>query len=159
MQALDWLTIAVVLGSGTAGGIFFTFSNFVMPALARLPKAQGVAAMQQINITVINPLALGVMLGTGLITLAAAVGALLNRDGGAPWLLIGSALVYLIGCIGVTILGNVPLNDRLAKVVPETDEAQSLWDHYLTRWTFWNTARTLACLLTCAGSAIALHMS
>jgi uncharacterized membrane protein len=32
------------------GGIFFAFSAFVMKALDRLPPAQGIAAMQSINV-------------------------------------------------------------------------------------------------------------
>src|SRR5687768_13477014 len=35
------LVIAAALGSGLVAGIWFTFSNFVMPALAGLPAAQG----------------------------------------------------------------------------------------------------------------------
>jgi hypothetical protein len=41
------------------GGIFFTFSSFVMKALARLPSAEGIAAMQSINVVVLNPSFLG----------------------------------------------------------------------------------------------------
>ena len=43
------LTFIAALGSGLVAGIFFAFSNFVMKALARVPPAQGVAAMQSIN--------------------------------------------------------------------------------------------------------------
>ncbi|MEO0477828.1 MAG: hypothetical protein AAF085_17960 [Planctomycetota bacterium] len=81
MQVLDGLMVVVAVLSGMAGGIFFTFSNFVMPALGRLPKAHGVAAMQGINITVINPGALGIMLGTGLIALAGGVLAVVDAEG------------------------------------------------------------------------------
>lgn len=159
MQVLDGLSVATILGSGMSAGIFFTFSNFVMPALARLPKPQGVAAMQSINITVINPLALGTMLGTGALALAAAALGVVDAEGPARWLLIAAAAVYLIGCVGVTAAGNVPLNERLAKLDPEAGEAAELWGHYLARWTLWNTARTVACALTCVGTATALLVS
>jgi uncharacterized membrane protein len=42
------LTVAAAVGCGAVGGVFFAFSGFVMPALRRLPAAQGVAAMQSI---------------------------------------------------------------------------------------------------------------
>src|SRR5215831_19362148 len=48
------LTLVAALGSGLVAGIFFAFSNFVMKALARVPPAQGVAAMQSINVVVLN---------------------------------------------------------------------------------------------------------
>jgi uncharacterized membrane protein len=48
------LTFVAALGSRLVAGIFFAFSNFVMKALARVPPAQGVAAMQSIDVVVLN---------------------------------------------------------------------------------------------------------
>jgi len=48
------LIVVSALGSGLVGGIFFAFSNFVMKALARVPPAQAVSAMQSINVVVLN---------------------------------------------------------------------------------------------------------
>ena len=57
---------------------------------------------------------------------------------------LAGAILYLIGTILVTILGNVPLNDQLAAVSPTDPGARELWEHYLSRWTMWNTVRTVA---------------
>ena len=46
--------IVTLLGAAMIGGVFFAFSSFVMKALARLPSAEGIAAMQSINIVVLN---------------------------------------------------------------------------------------------------------
>jgi uncharacterized membrane protein len=43
------LTLITALGCGLAAGVFYAFSTFVMKALARLPAAQGFAAMQSIS--------------------------------------------------------------------------------------------------------------
>ena len=71
---MDQLFILIVilsaLGSGAIGGVFFAFSNFVMPALARVAPAEGIHAMQAINVTVLNRLFLGTFMGTGLLSLA-----------------------------------------------------------------------------------------
>lgn len=156
MQALDYLGIAAMLGSGVVAGIFFTFSNFVMQALARLPKAHGAATMQTINITVINPAAMIAMFGTGLVFIVAAILGVMNTEGTAFWLYLGGALLYVIGCVGVTIGGNVPLNERLAKLDPESDKAEEFWDFYMVRWTRFNTVRTIASALACLAYAFAL---
>src|SRR5688500_9730511 len=58
------LAFAAALGSGVIGGVFYAFSTFVMRALRRRPAGEAVAAMQAINVAVINPLFLGVFLGT-----------------------------------------------------------------------------------------------
>ena len=60
------LKIFSALGCGLMAGTFFAFSVFVMSALARLPAPQGIAAMQSINITVINPVFMLVFMGTAL---------------------------------------------------------------------------------------------
>jgi hypothetical protein len=36
-------------------GVFFPFASFVMPALARLPAAHGIAAMNSINVLAVTP--------------------------------------------------------------------------------------------------------
>jgi uncharacterized membrane protein len=50
------LKLVAVLGCTLIAGVFFAFSNFVMNALSRLSPAQGIAAMQSINLTLTNPL-------------------------------------------------------------------------------------------------------
>jgi uncharacterized membrane protein len=48
------LTLMTALGCGLIGGTFFAFSAFVMRALSYLPPAHGIAAMQSINVVVLN---------------------------------------------------------------------------------------------------------
>jgi uncharacterized membrane protein len=70
------LTFAAAIGSGVVGGIFYAFSSFVMAALGRLPSAQGAAAMNAINVTVINPTFMIAFMGTTLVCLVLAGGSL-----------------------------------------------------------------------------------
>ncbi|MEM1354156.1 MAG: anthrone oxygenase family protein [Planctomycetota bacterium] len=159
MYAVDVVTIVAGLGSGLVAGIFFTFSNFVMPALARLPKPQGIRAMQAINLTVINPGAMLAMFGTGLVCLIMGVLGLVLTDGPEQWLYLAGALLYVLGCVGVTIAGNVPLNEKLAQADAASEEAAELWVHYLKRWTHWNTTRTIASAMASLACMAALVLS
>ncbi|HEU5312187.1 MAG TPA: anthrone oxygenase family protein, partial [Candidatus Udaeobacter sp.] len=105
------LTLLSALGCGLIGGVFFAFSTFVMRALAALPTPQGIAAMKSINIAVINPMFLGVFLGTAVGCVILVVSALLTwQQPGAACILVGSAL-YLLGTFLVTTIFNVPRND------------------------------------------------
>ncbi|NYZ14054.1 DUF1772 domain-containing protein [Azospirillum sp. RWY-5-1] len=137
------LTDLSALGSGLIGGVFLAFSSFVMAALGRLPKPQGIATMQAINVAVLNPVFLGLFLGTGLTAAGTAALALVTGTG-VGWAVAG-AVLYIVGGIGVTVGGNVPLNEGLARVDPASDAAAALWDLYRVRWTVWNHARTVAC--------------
>jgi uncharacterized membrane protein len=150
------LKLFSALGCGLIAGVFFAFSSFVMNALAQLQPTQGIAAMQLINITVINPLFMAAFLGTAAACIFLAVSSVLRwHEPGAAYLLIGS-LLYLIGTVGVTIVCNVPLNEALARVEPGSTEGASLWVSYLANWTAWNHVRTIAALAATAMLTIAL---
>lgn len=139
-----------VISSALSAGIFFAFSTFVMRALALQPSASGIATMQSINITVFNPWFYSAFFGPAVACVLLAVTALRNwEQPGAIYLLVGS-LLYLIGTLGVTGLGNVPLNDALAIMPPSSAEGAKLWSQYLTDWTFWNHVRTAAAFLAAA---------
>jgi len=140
------LILAAALGAGLVAGVFFAFSSFVMRALGRLPAAGGIAAMQSINQVVLNRSFLGVFLGTAILSLLLAVTAAIHwQDAKTPWLIAGG-LAYLLGTLLITMAGNVPRNDALAKVEPGSEAGARLWARYLVGWTAWNTVRTLAAL-------------
>jgi uncharacterized membrane protein len=147
-----WISLFSALGSALMAGSFFAFSNFVMKALARLPPAHGIRTMQSINTEVLNPLFLGVFVGTAAGSVVLAVVELPQRD---SYLLTASCL-YLVGCFGVTAACNVPLNQVLAKVDAESIEGASIWRLYLRRWVLWNHVRTAASLGATAAYIIAL---
>ena len=138
------LTLAAVLGSGIVAGIFYAFSSFIMGALGKLPPHEGIAAMQSINIAVINPMFFLAFFGTALLSLVLGIHALMQWGTAEAALLLAGALFYLAGCILVTIIFNVPLNNRLEKADPISAEGAQLWQHYLVVWTRWNTVRTVA---------------
>lgn len=149
------LTLFSVLGCGLIAGVFFAFSAFVMNALAQLPPAQGIAAMQSINVAAINPLFMAVLFGTAAICVLTAISSLLTwHEPRAVYLLAGSML-YLVGTILVTITFNVPLNDTLASTNPASADSASQWPGYVTSWTAWNHVRTAAALAATASFIVA----
>jgi uncharacterized membrane protein len=144
------LNLFSAIGCGLNAGVFFAFSTFVMNALAQQPTASGIATMQSINITAINLWFMTALFGTGATCFFLTISSLLKwHQPGASYLLIGS-LLYLVGTVLVTIAFNVPLNDALAIVKPDSTEGADLWAKYLTDWTFWNHMRTVAALFTLA---------
>ena len=155
-RLLNGLTVLSVLGSGVVGGVFFAFSTFVMQALARLPAAQGIAAMQTINVVVVNPIFMGAMFGTALLCIVLGIAALVGwGDASAVCLLIGS-LSYLVGAILVTIAFNIPLNNALAAVTPGSAQGAALWAQFAASWTAWNHVRTVAAIVATALFTVSL---
>jgi uncharacterized membrane protein len=153
------LTLVTAVASGLVAGFFFAFSACVMKSLARRPAAEGVAAMQSINIVVINVFCMGAIFGTGLASIVLVVMSLVDwGDPYAVYLLIGGAL-YLAGVVLLTIAYHVPRNDALAKLDPNSAEAASYWKQYVTSWTAANHVRTIAPLASATLFTIALRVS
>jgi uncharacterized membrane protein len=95
--------------------------------------------MQSINVVVINPLFLGALFSTGVLCVV-----LLFTGGGriAPYARY-AALASLIGTLGVTMFGNVPLNNRLAAIDPQAESSVAIWQDYVHRWIRWGHLRLL----------------
>ena len=149
------VTFVAALGCGLVAGIFFAFSTFVMKALARLPDDQGIAAMQSINIVVLNPWFFSAFFGTAAVCILTSILSLARIPETQAVLMLAGSVLYLLGCIGVTILCNVPRNNRLASVSPTDSESANVWSSYVTDWTAWNHVRTIASLLAAACFCIA----
>jgi uncharacterized membrane protein len=129
-----------------------------MKALGNLPAPHGIAAMQSINVVVINRWFLTAFLGTAGVCLAVMIASLLRwQDPGTPYRLAASAL-YLVGTFLVTMLFNVPRNNALAATAPSSSEAATLWASYLSTWTAWNHVRTTAALAASALFTIAFRL-
>jgi uncharacterized protein (TIGR02246 family) len=121
-----------------------------------VPPAQGLAAMQSINVVVLNRWFFAVFFGTAVCCLALAITAFVRWQKPAVGYLLVGSLLYLIGTILVTIACNVPLNDALAAVDPSSADAGRVWTNYLTSWTAWNHVRTVAALAAAASFTVAL---
>ena len=150
------LNFGAMLGCGLVAGIFYAFSTFVMQALAQLPPAAGIAAMQSINLVVINRLFLGVFFGTAIACFVLSGFAVPTWRQPRAACLINGSFIYLGGTVLVTIYGNVPWNDALAAVDPASTGGARLWADYLRIWTNWNHLRCAASLLATAVLALAL---
>jgi uncharacterized membrane protein len=155
-QLLTASTLFAALGSGLIAGAFFAFSSFVLAALARLPAPAGIAAMQSIITAIKTPLFLAVFFGTAALAGFLGIAATLRwSEPGALYLLIGS-LLYLNGPFGVTLLKNLPLNNKLAAMKPESKEAARYWEEFRDAWGLWNHARWIGALGASASFILAL---
>lgn len=134
--------VASVVCTGVVGGVFFAFSSFVMPALARLQPAAGIAAMQSINIRAVRPAFMLALFGTAAIATFVGIARF-----GDPLIVVASA-VYLVGVIGVTAVAHVPRNDALAAVDPRGGAAAETWRRYLAGWGGWNHVRWIAAVIS-----------
>ncbi|MCW7943155.1 membrane protein [Streptomyces hygroscopicus] len=144
------LTVLGALGTGVMAGVFCAFSALVVKGLDSLPPAQGAAAMNAINRAAMTPAFMIVFVGAAVLcAVLAVVTFVLWPANGTVQLLVGSGL-YLAGAFGVTAVANVPRNDTLLRLDPESPEAGAYWRTYVSEWTIWNHVRAV----TAAGASV-----
>lgn len=112
-------------------GLYFIFSNTVMPSLGKFES--GADVMVQINKVILNPVFMAVFWISGLGSLHLVIVA--------EGLLFISGLVFLVGTTLVTMVRNVPFNNQLKDA---GTERKQVWQRYLDKWVFWNHVRTVA---------------
>jgi uncharacterized membrane protein len=158
-DALDILTLLSAVGTAWIAGIFIVFSTAIMRALGNLPPAQGIAAMQAIDVAIVGPWFLAPFFGTAAMCLVLVVAGLARWQAPVtPYWLAGSAL-YLAGAVLVTVCANVPRNSALAAVEPTAADSIRLWASYLESWTMWNHVRAAATLSAAVCFTIAYRRS
>jgi uncharacterized membrane protein len=153
-SALQVLSLVSAVGCALAAGVFYAFSTFVMPALAALPPAQGVAAMQSINVAAVRPGLMLELFGTAAVSVATGAVSLANwHPASGPFVLTGAGL-YLAGAIGITAGYHVPRNLALAELDPRGPGTADRWTRYIAEWSAWNHIRTITPLLAAAAFLI-----
>ena len=135
-----------ILAYALVAGVFLAFSDFIMRSLARTGGTGGIDAMQVINREVFRWVFMALLLGLAPVSLVLVGYSVISLDGAGGMVITLAGLTYLIGCFGVTIAFNVPMNQALAKMELSSSTTHDYWTNtYLPRWTFWNTVRTAAC--------------
>jgi uncharacterized membrane protein len=113
--AQQLVMIAAATATALIAGLFYAYSCSVNIALGKLSDEGYIAAMQSINREIQNPLFFTSFMGT-LLLLPICTWTQ-YRAGGSPvfFLLLAATAIYIIGTFGVTMAGNVPLNEALDK--------------------------------------------
>lgn len=155
------LTIVTIL-TALLAGIFLAYSVSVNGALAKLKDAEYVRVMQAINF-VIERNALFMMtfmlpvLGMPLVTVLAYWSA----SSIVFWLLLVASVLYVFGTFGLTVGGNVPRNNRLAKLNLETSSAEEIASerrYYEEPWNSMHNARTALAVVATVLLVIAITL-
>ena len=142
---LGW---SMAISSGLMAGTYFTFSFVVMPSLSLLEDHKGAEAMNSINRKIVQTSFMPLFFGSTLIALLMIVVGIWHwGTTGAERALFGG-LAYLLGMFVVTAVRNVPLNNELDQAELDPERLPFIWRKYLKDWTFWNSIRAIACVVS-----------
>lgn len=149
------LALAAVV-AGVTAGVFFLYSNAIMPGLRRVDDRTFVGAFQAIDRAIINPLfLLGGFVGVLVFSAAAA---LLHIGDAAVVAWCSAAAVLHAALMVITARVNLPRNDAL-KAAGDPDgidvaAARVAFDE--RRWARWNHVRVVLSVVAAACLVIAL---
>ncbi|MDN3693532.1 DUF1772 domain-containing protein [Chryseobacterium tructae] len=137
------LIITAVL-TALIAGLFYAYSCSVVLGLGKLNDIEYLKAMQNINREILNPVFFMSFMGTAILLPVSAF--MLRGEQPAFIFLLLATLAYIIGVFGVTVIGNVPMNDQLDQfdISGSTTEAiKQMRDNFENRWNFLNNIRTV----------------
>lgn len=147
--------LLATVASGLQAGTYFIFSFGVMPGLALGDDRTFVAAMQQFNVSFMNPWFLGSFLAAPLLALVAVVLHLGTRSATLRWAVLG--FLCAAATFVVTGVVHIPLNEAIDAAGPPdriVDLAAVRAAHEAT-WVSWNLVRVLASTASLAALAYA----
>lgn len=138
-------------------GLFYAYSCSVNPGLAKLKDLEYLRAMQSINKAILNPLFFLGFLGT-LVLLPLGLWILFRAQGTSVnfYFLLAATLTYLVGVFGITMFGNVPLNNSLEKFVINAADHDSLRSMRATFEQPWNRLHSLRTVFAAVALLLAL---
>jgi uncharacterized membrane protein len=146
LNILVYVCLGFGLTAALVGGVFQSFSDFVMRGLAQAGPGAGAASMIGLNRTVFRSFFLVMLLALAPLGAAFAIYALFYVSGSAKILLITASVIYVTSVFIVTVAGNVPRNEKLDRLAGEG--AAAYWPTYFREWTSLNHARTWGSVAT-----------
>ncbi|MEM8901642.1 MAG: anthrone oxygenase family protein [Bacteroidota bacterium] len=137
------LFFAVVL-TGLSAGLFYAWMVSVIPGTRKLADLTYLESMQSINREILNLSFFLIFFGSPI---ALAISTFQHVNTGLSfWLILAATAIYLVGTFGVTVFGNVPLNDSLEALDLATQNETKLAEFrkmYERKWNRLHTIRTV----------------
>lgn len=137
--------ILVITATLTAlmAGLFYAWSCSVMLGFARLSDREFVSVMQKSNRAIQNPIFFTAFFGAPIFLV---ISTIIFYGQTRFLLLLTATIIYLIGNFGITIFGNVPMNNTLERFdLKNSSDAEVAQQrtNFERRWTNLNHIRAV----------------
>ena len=138
---------SAILSTGLMAGIFFTWSNAVKPGIGKLNDIEYLKALQSMNRVILN-IPFKIVFFISIISVALV--PVLNFDlypNSIFWIFIFILVIYWVGAFGVTLFGNIPINEKLDKINLKSVSSQKiklLRESIESNWNNLNLIRTIS---------------
>ena len=137
--------------TGLMAGIFFTWSNAVKLGIGKLGDIEYLRALQSMNRVILNNAFRIIFLGAIIAVALVPVFYFNLYPKNIFWLFVFTLVIYWIGVFGVTVSGNIPLNEILDKTNLESitlEEIKTLRKSIELKWNNYNLIRCISSGIT-----------
>ena len=137
--------------TGLMAGIFFTWSNAVKPGIGKLGDIEYLRALQSMNRVILNNAFRIIFLGAIIAVALVPVFYFNLYPKNIFWLFVFTLVIYWFGVFGVTVSGNIPLNEILDKTNLESitlEEIKTLRESIELKWNNYNLIRCISSGIT-----------
>lgn len=148
-----------LLCTALISGLYYAYSCSVNPGLGRLPDADYISAMQAINRAIMNGLFFASFFGTIVLL---GVSAFLHYNTPRFAWILAAAIVYAVASFGITVVGNVPLNEALDafnRQGASADDIREMRIRFEQPWNFYHRIRSVATFISLGLTAVACFIN
>lgn len=145
------ILIIATFFSGLMAGLFYSWTISVTPGLARIDDVSYLKAFQAMNRAIINPYFVvaffGLVVLLPLLSYLSFQTSMSSRFG----YVLTASILYFVGIMGITIAGNVPLNNALEALHIESMTPEQMNDFrksFENKWNRLNLIRTISASVT-----------
>jgi uncharacterized membrane protein len=153
VNIIPFSQLIAALFTGLLAGLFYGYECSVIKGLGNLQDEVYLQSFQSINKAIQNPYFFIIFMGS-LVVLPVATWLCYDKYSLLTfYLLLAATVLYIVGVFGVTIFGNVPLNealDRLNLQGSTVDEIAKQRAIFETAWNQLHTIRTIAAVASFA---------
>ena len=157
------LLVITTLFAGLIAGLFYSWSISVTPGLAKLGDENYLSSFQSMNRAIINPVFLIVFMGLAILLILLSYFSYNSPTPVQFWYILSAAVLYLVGVMLVTFLGNIPLNNSLEALQINSMNVEQMASFRLgfeSKWNTLNTIRTICSSLSFLSLVVAcIHSS
>ncbi len=148
---------AVIL-TGLSAGLFYAWSVSVIPGTQKVVASTYLETMQSINRAILNPAFFLIFFGSIAFL---GIGSIYQFHANKItfWIMLTASIFYLAGTLGVTALGNVPLNNQLDVLnlgKMTSNNIQKFRTFYEINWNRLHLIRTVFAIASFVLSVIAV---
>jgi uncharacterized membrane protein len=147
-----------VILTGLSAGLFYSWSVSVIPGTQNVVDSTYLETMQSINREILNPLFFLIFFGS-LVFLGVTSVYEFYSNQLTFWFVLSATITYLIGTLGVTVIGNVPLNNQLAALELKEMNVSHLAEFrktYEIKWNQFHLIRTVFAVISFISIVLAL---